>query len=89
MSSGQADLSICSAPTREIGGLVLLPCYDQHKIVLVPAKHPLRGSKRRLTIEAMSRWPLITYDTDFTTHSQVMRAFAAADREPTPGWASG
>lgn len=82
VSTGQADLSICSTPTREIGGLVLLPCYDQHKIVLVPAKHPLLASKRRLTIEALSRWPLITYDTDFTTHSQVMRAFAAADREP-------
>jgi LysR family cys regulon transcriptional activator len=80
-SSGEADLSICSSPTRQVTGLALLPCYDQHKVVLTPRKHPLLKS-RPLTIEALAHHPLITYDTDFTTHSQVMRAFEKAGHEP-------
>jgi LysR family cys regulon transcriptional activator len=81
VSSGQADLSICSTPNRQVAGLALLPCYDQHKVVLTPRRHPLLKA-RPLTIEAMAGYPLITYDIDFTTHSQVMRAFAQAGFEP-------
>jgi LysR family cys regulon transcriptional activator len=81
VSSGEADLSICSSPTRQVTGLALLPCYDQHKVVLTPRKHPLLKSTP-LTIEALAHHPLITYDTDFTTHSQVMRAFEKAGHEP-------
>ena len=81
VSSGEADLSICSSPTRPVAGLALLPCYDQHKVVLTPRRHPLLKVKP-LTIEALADYPLITYDTDFTTHSQVMRAFEQAGREP-------
>lgn len=79
--SGEADLSICSKPTREVEGLALLPCYDQHKIVLTPSRHPLLRVTT-VTLEALAAYPLITYDTDFTTHSQVMRAFAKLDLEP-------
>src|SRR5688572_11437147 len=81
VSAGEADLSICSTPTREITGIALLPCYEQHKVVLTPSKHPLLRAKP-LTIAALALYPLITYDTDFTTHSQVMRAFEKAGYEP-------
>jgi len=81
VSSGKADLSICSRPPREVPGLALLPCYDQHKIVLTPKGHPLLKLPR-LTIKALSKFPLITYDTEFTTYAQVMRSFEAADCEP-------
>jgi LysR family cys regulon transcriptional activator len=81
VGAGEADLLICSSATRHVSGLVLLPCYDQHKIVLAPRDHPLVRA-RRLTIDALARHPLITYDSDFPTHSQVMRAFAKAGREP-------
>jgi LysR family cys regulon transcriptional activator len=81
VSSGEADLLICSKPVRAVPGLVLLPCYDQHKVVLVPRGHALLES-RPLTIEALAQYPLITYDTDFPTHSQVMRAFDQHGLEP-------
>jgi LysR family cys regulon transcriptional activator len=81
VSAGEADLSICSTPTRQITGIALLPCYEQHKVVLTPSKHPLLKAKP-LTIKALAQYPLITYDTDFTTHSQVMRAFEKAGYEP-------
>jgi len=81
VSTGNADLSICSRPPRDVPGLALLPCYEQHKIVLTPRAHPLLRA-RRLTIRALSRHPLITYDSEFTTYSQVMRSFQAAGCEP-------
>ena len=80
-SSGDADLSISSEPIRPIPNLVLLPCYDHPKVVLTPLKHPLLG-KRALTIEELARYPLITYDSEFATHSQVMRAFESRQLKP-------
>ncbi|MBI3067429.1 MAG: LysR family transcriptional regulator [Betaproteobacteria bacterium] len=81
VSARQADLSICASPIQDVPNLALLPCYDQHKIVLIPHKHPL-SRRTRLTIEALARYPIITYESDFSTHSQVMRAFAKAGQEP-------
>jgi len=81
VSSGKADLSICSLPPREVPDLALLPCYDQHKIVLTPKGHPLLKLSK-LTIKELSKYPLITYDSEFTTYSQVMRSFEAAECEP-------
>ncbi|MCX7136926.1 MAG: CysB family HTH-type transcriptional regulator [Proteobacteria bacterium] len=80
-SSGDADLSISSEPIRPIPNLVLLPCYDHPKVVLTPLKHPLLG-KRALTIEELARSPLITYDSEFATHAQVMRAFESRQLKP-------
>ena len=81
VNTGKADLSICSRPAQEIPGLALIPCYDQHKVVLTPARHPLLRMNH-LTIRALARYPLITYDSEFPTYAQVMQAFAAEDCEP-------
>jgi LysR family cys regulon transcriptional activator len=80
-SSGAADLSISSEPIRPIPDLALLPCYDHPKIVLTPLKHPLLR-ERTLTIAELARYPLITYDSEFATHSQVMRAFESKQIKP-------
>ena len=81
VSAGEADLSICSIPTRHIPGTVLIPCYDQHKVVLTPNRHPLLKAGK-LTLAALAKHPLITYDPEFTTYGQVMQAFADAGLVP-------
>jgi LysR family cys regulon transcriptional activator len=79
---GEADLSISSDSTADIpDDVVLLPCYDHHKIVLVPADHPLLALKS-LTLKALARYPLITYGTSSVTNAFVMQAFAAARLTP-------
>ena len=78
---GEADLSISSDSTVEVPDVVLLPCYDHHKIVLVPAGHPLLAQKR-LTLQALAQYPLITYDTSSVTNAFVTEAFAAAGLAP-------
>jgi len=81
VSSGEANISISAAPPSRFTDIAFLPCYDEHKIVLTPQNHPLLGVKC-LTIEALSHYPIITYDSTFTTNTQVFKAFAKKGREP-------
>lgn len=81
VSNGEADIAISSESAHPPSDVVLLPCYDQHKVVLVPAGHPLL-SVQSLTLEALAEHPLITYGTQFLTHSHVMHAFDAKNLRP-------
>jgi LysR family cys regulon transcriptional activator len=78
---GEADLSISPDATVPVPDVVLLPCYDHQKIVLVPVGHPLLAEKP-LTLEALAGYPLITYDTKFVTTAYVANAFAAGKLVP-------
>jgi len=62
--------------------LVTLPCYTWNRCVLVPLAHPLAKLRGRLTLEALAKYPIITYDFSFTGRSQINAAFAARDLEP-------
>ncbi len=74
-SSGEADLGIATEALTEDPDLVTLPCYDWNRVVLVPQGHPLAGVNK-LTLEAIARHPIITYDFAFTGRSQTNAAFA-------------
>ena len=60
---------------------MLLPCYKLHRIVLTPAGHPLLKTKR-LTLEKLAAYPLITYDYAFIGRSKTLGAFEARGIEP-------
>jgi LysR family cys regulon transcriptional activator len=81
VSSGAADLSIATPPLDMPPDLVLLPCYDLERIVLTPAGHPLLKLKR-LTLEKLAQYPLITYDYAFIGRSKTLGAFRARGIEP-------
>ncbi len=80
--SGNADISIATEPVELQEGLALLPCNELQRIVLTPARHPLLKIKR-LTLEMLSRYPLITYDFAFIGRSKIVRAFDEAGHTPT------
>src|SRR5437868_2671358 len=69
VASGAADLSIATEPVEPRSDVVLLPCYQLNRIVLTPAGHPLLKSKR-LTLERLAEYPLITYDYAFIGRSK-------------------
>ncbi|RYY65124.1 MAG: transcriptional regulator, partial [Comamonadaceae bacterium] len=60
--------------------LVALPCYRWTHSVIVPPGHPLLDAP--LTLEALARYPLITYDTGFTGRTRIDAAFAASSLAP-------
>ncbi len=71
-----ADVGIATEAIADYPGLVSLPCYTWNRCVLVPKGHPL-AKVRPLTLEALARYPIVTYDFSFTGRSQINAAFAA------------
>lgn len=79
--AGEADLAIATEALDEYGELVTLPGYQWHHCVVVPEGHPLAASKP-LTLEAIARYPLVTYDPTFAGRNAIDRAFAARGLAP-------
>ena len=77
----EVDVGIATEALADFPGLVSLPCYTWNRCVLVPKGHPL-GKVRPLTLEALARYPIVTYDFSFTGRSQINAAFAAKGLEP-------
>ena len=75
------DVGIATEALADYPGLVSLPRYTWNRCVLVPKGHPL-GKVRPLTLEALARYPIVTYDFSFTGRSQINAAFAAKGIEP-------
>jgi len=79
--AGEADLAIATEALDEYAELVTLPCYQWHHCVVVPDGHPLLRVKP-LTLEAIARYPLVTYDPTFAGRNAIDRTFAARALEP-------
>jgi LysR family transcriptional regulator, cys regulon transcriptional activator len=82
VAAGLADVGIASEAPERSADLLSLPAYELQRIVLVPAGHPLLRQKTRLTLEALARHPVVTYDDTFIGRSRVTSAFAARGLKP-------
>ena len=80
-AAGEADLGIATEALTEYPELTTLPCYEWNRVVLVPKGHPLAGITP-LTLEAIARHPIVTYDFAFTGRSQANAAFTAKGLTP-------
>ncbi len=81
-ANGEADVAIATEALAEYPQLVSLPCYTWNRCVIVQKGHPLAKAKGKLTLEALAKWPIVTYDFAFTGRSQINAAFAAQQLEP-------
>ena len=79
--SGEADIAIATESLALYDELVTLPCYEWHHCVIVPPKHPLLAEKK-LTLEKIAQYPIITYDFAFSGRGKINAAFQA--RHITP-----
>jgi LysR family cys regulon transcriptional activator len=77
---GEADICIGSESV-EGADLVMFPCYEMHRVVLTPPDHPLLAA-RRLTLESLARFPIITYDAPALGRSRLIESFAARGLSP-------
>ena len=77
----EVDVGIATEALQDYPELVTLPCYAWNRCVLVPKGHPLAKIKP-LTLEALTRYPIITYDFSFTGRSQINAAFTAKGLQP-------
>jgi LysR family cys regulon transcriptional activator len=73
-AAGEVDLAIATEAVDHFQELVLLPCYQWNRSVIVTPGHPLT-KENPLTLEALSQYPLVTYDFSFTGRTQMNKAF--------------
>ncbi|MFO1310528.1 MAG: HTH-type transcriptional regulator CysB [Burkholderiales bacterium] len=80
---GEVDLGIATEALADYAELVTLPCYQWNRVVITPTRHPLTQSRGKpITLEALAKFPIVTYDFSFTGRSAINAAFAARGLEP-------
>lgn len=80
-STGMVDFAIATEALELFGNLVMMPCYRWNRSVIVPQDH-LLASIKKITLEQIADYPLVTYVFGFTGRSQLDRAFDSAGLKP-------
>lgn len=78
---GEADIVVAAEALDDYPQLVMLPCSRWVHCVIAPDGHPIVDEKP-LSLAALARWPLITYDPAFAGRSRINRAFELAQVVP-------
>jgi LysR family cys regulon transcriptional activator len=81
VTSGEADIAIATEAIEHFHELIMLPCYQWNRCIVTPPDHALLKEKV-LTLEAISRYPIITYDFAFTGRSKINQAFEKKELIP-------
>ena len=79
--SGEADIAIATEAIAEYDELVMLPCYQWNRCIVATPRHPIL-KEHPLTLEAIARYPVITYDDAFTGRSLINKAFLGRGLRP-------
>ena len=78
---GSADIAIATEAIADNPELLMLPCYQWNRCVVATPRHPVLR-EQPLTLEAIARYPLITYDDAFTGRGQINKAFLGRGLKP-------
>lgn len=81
VSDGHADLAFCTAAATGRRDILFVPCYWLSRAVVAPAGHPLLDEDP-LTLEAIARYPVITYNHAYSNRHAVDQAFQARGLTP-------
>ncbi|MDR1889067.1 MAG: CysB family HTH-type transcriptional regulator [Zoogloeaceae bacterium] len=81
VEKGDADIGIATESLDNRPSLVSLPVCQWRHCVIATENHSITQAKP-LSLADLARWPLITYDADFTGRSRINQAFARHNLEP-------
>lgn len=81
VATGEADIAIATEAIELFDELIMLPCYQWNRSIVVPPQHPLLADNE-LTLEAIAQYNIITYDFAFTAGSNINQAFEAKGLKP-------
>jgi LysR family cys regulon transcriptional activator len=73
-AEGEVDFAIATEALVLFNNLVMMPCYQWNRSIVVPHDHPLTKLPK-LTLEALAEFPLVTYVFGFTGRSKLDEAF--------------
>ena len=78
--SGRADIGVSTESAR-VKDLLTLPYRSFERVVIVPRGHALLDMKR-VTLKALARYPLVSYEPQYTGRRDVVKAFEKAGVTP-------
>lgn len=78
---GRADIGLATEILADISDLAAFPLYNWRHSVVVPKVHALTKLKK-LTLEKIAEYPIITYHEEFTGRAKVEKAFTDAGLVP-------
>ena len=84
-ASGAADFAIATEGMELFKDLVMMPCYEWNRSVVVPRGHPLAAKAampNTLTLRDIADHPIVTYVFGFTGRSRLDDAFQAVRLTP-------
>jgi len=81
LADGQADIGIATEAISQVPELVTFPYYSWHHAVIVPKGHPLEKIKK-LTLEDVAEYPIVTYHEGFTGRQHIDEAFLKSNITP-------
>jgi LysR family cys regulon transcriptional activator len=79
--AGEADIAIATEALDQYPKLLALAGYQWRHCLVVPEQHPLLKEKR-ITLEMLTRYPIITYDPAFAGRTRIDEAFRAQELVP-------
>jgi len=80
--SGEADIGVATEALAGYAQLVTLPCYRWSHSIVVPPGHALLAEAGPVTLQALARYPIITYEAGYTGRAHIDAAFAQAALVP-------
>ena len=82
LDSDQSDLAIISTSGATPHGGLAIPLYRWKRVAIVPKHHPLASKPGSLTIEALAKYPIISYESTLRADSSLQRGFLSAGFSP-------
>jgi LysR family cys regulon transcriptional activator len=76
------DFAIATGDGAQFSELLMIPGYRWDRKILVPKGHELEQLGRKLTLQDIARYPLVSYVFSFGGDSLMQRAFAAEGLRP-------
>jgi len=80
-ANGEVDFAIATEGLELFGDLVMLPCYNWNRSIIVPKGHAL-AEKGKLTLKDVADHPIVTYVFGFTGRSKLDEAFQKEGLKP-------
>jgi len=82
ISANDIDFAIATGSTDLFTDLMLVPSYRWDRSIVVPKGHELTKLDRKITLNDLAEFPLVTYVFSFGGQSSLKRAFADEGLEP-------
>ena len=82
VNAKQIDFAIATGSHELFNDLLLVPSYHWDRKIIVPKGHDLAKLDRKVTLQDLAEYPLVTYVFSFGGQSALKRAFADQGLDP-------